>query len=67
MHRPLSALQRIKDLSQISAEVRKVIVIARSAHPEVVVTEGDAENLPYPHSFMQLYQASESITFLVRN
>jgi hypothetical protein len=44
-----------------------VIVIARSAHPEVVVTEGDAENLPYPHSFMQLYRASEAITFLVRN
>src|SRR6516165_12341872 len=27
-----------------------MVGIARSAHPEVVVTEGDAEDLPYPNS-----------------
>lgn len=26
----------------------EMVGIARSAHPEIVVTEGDAENLPYP-------------------
>src|SRR5689334_5843142 len=26
----------------------EMVAIVRSAHPEVVVTEGDAENLPYP-------------------
>jgi ubiquinone/menaquinone biosynthesis C-methylase UbiE len=28
----------------------EMVAIARSAHPEVVVTEGDAEDLPYPDS-----------------
>jgi trans-aconitate methyltransferase len=46
----------------------EMVAIARSAHPEVVVIEGTPRicRIPTTH-FMQSYQASESITFLVRN
>src|SRR4029077_15711552 len=46
----------------------KIVGIARSTHPEVVVTEGTprTSRIPTAH-FMQSYQASESITFLGRN
>ena len=43
-----------------------MVVIARSAHPEVVVTEGDAENLPYPHSTFHAVVSSFGIHHVPR-
>jgi SAM-dependent methyltransferase len=44
----------------------EMVVIARSAHPEVVVTEGDAENLPYPDSTFHAVVSSFGIHHVPR-
>lgn len=44
----------------------EMVGIARSAHPEIVVTEGDAENLPYPDSTFHAVVSSFGIHHVPR-
>jgi SAM-dependent methyltransferase len=44
----------------------EMVGIARSAHPEVVVTEGDAEDLPYPDSTFHAVVSSFGIHHVPR-
>ena len=44
----------------------EMVAIARSAHPEVVVTEGDAENLPYPDNTFHAVVSSFGIHHVPR-
>lgn len=44
----------------------EMVGIARSAHPEIVVTEGDAENLPYPDNTFHAVVSSFGIHHVPR-